>query len=185
MKNVFKLMLLLLLSSSVMFTSCKEESERGVEEASLESRLANSEDLKDVISASAELSVLISKTAPQAEIDAVLQKIATSAAKLYEKFPQLGDMTPEATQALFARVISSNENLMDIVAGLNTGALKACPLKDICKLGVTIGNLFLRPVVCDAIVGAITIPIIGPAICTVVMTLITGILNGICDAVPC
>lgn len=185
MKNVFKLMFVLLMSSTVMFTSCSQDNSRQVEEASLESKIANDADLKDAINGLVSLAELRANDASQEAQDAVVGEIGISLVKMYERYPELGQLSQEEANALFSRVISNNEVLMDLVAGLDGAAFKACPLKDLCGLAVTIGNLFLRPVVCDAIVGAITIPIVGPALCNIAMLLITGLLNGICDALPC
>lgn len=185
MKNVFKLMFVLMMSSTVMFTSCSQDNSRQVEEASLESKIANDADLKDAINGLVSLAELRANDASQEAQNAVVVGIGVSLVKMYERHPELGQLSQEEANALFSRVISNNHELMDLVAGLDGAAFKACPLKDLCGLAVTIGNLFLRPVVCDAIVGAITIPIIGPLVCNVAMLLITGLLNGVCDALPC
>lgn len=185
MKNVFKFMFVLLMSSTVMFTSCSDSNPREIEEASLETKLSNDNDLKEALNQLVTLAELKANSASETEVNAAAGDIAISLVKVYERNPELGNMNETEVAAVFSKVIANNESLMDIVTGLDGAAFKKCPLKDVCKLAVTIGNLFLKPVLCDAIVGAVTIPVVGPALCNIAMILVTGLLNGVCDIVPC
>lgn len=108
-------------------------------------------------------------------------------AELNKAYPELASMKQDDLSSLFTATIKSDSKLSNLIANPAQHSefmkVAACPLQDICKLAVTLTNLFAGNAICAAI--GISIPVIGDLVCKLVLTLGVGILNGICGALPC
>jgi hypothetical protein len=115
-----------------------------------------------------------------------LGKFNLALSDLNKAYPELANMPTDELAAVVTKAIQNNSELNNLVAHpIQTGEyFKAgCPLQDICKLAVTLTNLFAGNAICAAL--GISIPIIGDIVCRLVLTLGVAILNGICGALPC
>lgn len=115
-----------------------------------------------------------------------LDNWAVSLNDLNKKYPQLQEMNNDELAETFTKAINKNAELKEKLATpvVINGRVEACPLRDICKLAVTLTNLFAGQTICAAI-GVTTIPVVGGILCQIVLTLGTSILNGVCNALPC
>ena len=115
-----------------------------------------------------------------------LGKFTLALSDLSKAYPELENMSPDEMSAVFGKAIQNNSKLNELLANpVNAGEfMKAgCPLQDICKLAVTLTNLFAGNAICAAL--GISIPVIGDIVCRLVLTLGVAILNGICGVLPC
>lgn len=117
------------------------------------------------------------------EYKTLIGEFGSSWDQLLAAYPEIQNMSNSERQQLFSTVVQSNPALQLQVAGI-AERVGACPLRDICNLVVTLAKLIGGPILCDLIVGA-TIPIIGNILCTIVLTIASDLLTGICNALPC
>ena len=115
-----------------------------------------------------------------------LARYNTALSELNNAYPELASMSQDQVAAIVTKSIKANNQLNKMVASpavIGEFAKAACPLQDVCKLAVTLTNLFAGNAICAAI--GISIPVIGDIVCKLILTLGVGILNGICGALPC
>lgn len=114
-----------------------------------------------------------------------LKDYGVALASLDKKFPELKNMSNDTQSSLFADAMKQNTELNALMQPqMVNGRVVACPLRDICKLAVSLAAMFGGEALCTAI-DVSTIPIIGGLLCRLIITLGTNILNGICMALPC
>jgi hypothetical protein len=115
-----------------------------------------------------------------------LKNFGTSIYALNQKYPNISKMKNDEMSKLFADAIAANPELSSSLgqSALVNGRIVACPLRDICKLAVTLAALFGGEPLCVAI-NVSTIPVIGGLLCQLILNIGTNILNGICMALPC
>lgn len=119
------------------------------------------------------------------EYTAKLRDYGVALSALDKKFPELKNLNNDAQASVFADAVKLNSELNSLMQPqMVNGRVVACPLRDICKLAVSLAALFGGEALCTAI-DVSTIPIIGGFLCRLIITLGTNILNGICMALPC
>lgn len=159
--------------------------------------LSNTQNIEELKVIAAKIN---NKTANSAEYDRVkeiagvsfeemigsLGKFNMALSELNKAYPELASMPSDELSAIVTKAIKDNSELTNFLSNpINGGEfMKAgCPLQDICKLAVTLTNLFAGNAICAAL--GISIPVIGDIVCRLVLTLGVAILNGICGALPC
>lgn len=111
-----------------------------------------------------------------------MTRFAVSINAIYEAEPQLANMNNAQRQDYFNKLIANNAEISGYLTQINED-LRACFLQDLCNGIVSIAALVGGPVLCDIISGAV--PIIGGALCGIVIDLAKNLLTGICNGLPC
>ena len=117
---------------------------------------------------------------------AKLQNFGKALYALDKAYPELGKMKPDEMSLTFTKAIKASPEINSLVANPLGASLRVanCPLRDLCKLAVTLAKIFGGDALC-ALIGTSTIPIIGGLLCQLILSIGVNILNGICMALPC
>jgi len=120
---------------------------------------------------------------PYAMFESKMNDFATRMAHVAQKYPELENMSELERQAIFTKVAEKNPELLASALTLKASMRGQCPWQDLCNGIIDLAKLIGGPFLCDLIAGSV--PIIGPLLCNIVLSIAADLLKSLCLLLPC